>query len=138
MSSRLTLNLGLRYDFWPANREANNLLTSFDPAKKAIVLGTDLNTMYRLNATIPSVVNRMQSLGVKFISYKDAGMPQTLFRVPKTDFGPRLGFAYRMGAGKREIVLRGGYRISRADLADAILASLADPTAVGATIVLGY
>jgi hypothetical protein len=57
----------------------NNLLTSFDPSKKAIVPGTDLNTMYRLNATLPSVVNRMQSLGVKFISYKDAGMPQQLF-----------------------------------------------------------
>ena len=112
VSSRLTLNLGLRYDFWPANREANNLLTSFDPSKKAIVLGTDLDTMYRLNATLPSVVNRMQSLGVKFISYKDAGIPQQLFRVPKTDFGPRLGFAYRIGASNREMVLRGGYRIS--------------------------
>jgi len=35
-----------------------------------------------------------------------------MYTVPKTEFGPRLGFAYRLGAGSRPMVLRGGYRIS--------------------------
>ncbi|MCZ2079279.1 MAG: TonB-dependent receptor [Bryobacteraceae bacterium] len=112
VNSRLTLNLGLRYDYWPANREISNLLTSFDPAKRAIVLGSDLETMYRLGATLPSVVERMQSLGVKFIGYEEAGLPKSLYKVPKTNFGPRAGFAYRFGGNDRSMVLRGGYRIS--------------------------
>jgi hypothetical protein len=112
VTSRLTLNLGLRYDYWPANRDVSSLLTSFDPERRAIVLGTDLETMYRIGATLPSVVERMQSLGVKFIGYEEAGMPKTLFRTPKTNFGPRAGFAYRLSGGNRAMVLRGGYRIS--------------------------
>jgi hypothetical protein len=42
---------------------------------------TDLETMYRVGATFPSVVQRMQSLGVKFIGYEEAGMPKELFSV---------------------------------------------------------
>jgi len=112
VTPRLTLNLGLRYDYWPANREISGLLTSFDPSKRAVVLMTDLESMYRVGATLPSVVNRMTSLGVKFIDYKEAGLPETLYNVPKTNFGPRLGFAYRLTTGNRPMVLRGGYRIS--------------------------
>jgi hypothetical protein len=68
--------------------------------------------MYRLGATLPSVVNRMQSLGAKFISREEAGLPDSFYNVPKTNFGPRVGFAYRISAGNKPMVLRGGYRIS--------------------------
>ena len=97
VNSRLTLNLGLRYDYWPAQKEISNLLTSFDPQKRAVVLGTDLQTMYQLGATLPSVVNRMQSLGVKFISREESGLPEAFYNVPKKNFGPRAGFAYQIG-----------------------------------------
>jgi hypothetical protein len=112
VTSRLTVNLGLRYDYWPPYQEVDNLRTSFDPDQRAIVLGADLNTMYRLGATLPSVVERIQSLGGKFITYQEAGMPRELYKTSKTDFGPRAGFAYRIGTGSRPMVLRGGYRIS--------------------------
>jgi hypothetical protein len=112
VTPRLTLNLGLRYDYWPANRDLSNLSTSFDREKRAIVLGTDLETMYRLGATVPSVVQRMQSLGAKFISYQEAGLPRELYGSTKTDFGPRVGFAYRLSAGAQPMIVRGGYRIS--------------------------
>jgi len=99
VTPRLTLNLGLRYDYWPPYQEADNLRSSFDRSKKAIVLGADLETMYRVNATLPSVVRRIESLGGKFISYQEAGMPKEMYTVPKTEFGPRLGFAYRLSTG---------------------------------------
>jgi hypothetical protein len=111
-TSRLTLNVGLRYDYWPPYSEVDNMMTSFDLAKRAIVLGTSMDTMYRLGATLPSIVQRETSLGVKFVSYQDAGLPATLYRTSRTDFGPRLGFAYRTSDGSRAMVLRGGYRIS--------------------------
>ena len=34
VSPRLTLNLGLRWEYWPAFREKNNILTTFDPDKQ--------------------------------------------------------------------------------------------------------
>ncbi len=112
VTPRLTLNLGLRYEYWPAFGEKNHLLTSFDREKRAIVLGQDLETLYRMGATVPSIVNRLTSLGAKFITWKDAGREQSLMSSPKTDFGPRLGFAYRMGEGRNSVVMRGGYRIA--------------------------
>ncbi len=112
VAPRLTLNLGLRYEYWPVMTEKNNMMTGFDPAKRAIVLGTDLQSMYRLGTTTPSVVNRLTSLGAKFISYQDAGMPQSLVNDTKRDLGPRIGFAWRATNGNRAWVLRGGYRIA--------------------------
>lgn len=112
VTPRLTLNLGVRWEYWPAFREKNNVLSTFDPQRKAVVLGTDLDTMYRLGATAPSIVNRLQSLGAQFITYKDAGLSQSLMASTKRDIGPRAGFAYRAGDGAKQFVLRGGYRIA--------------------------
>jgi hypothetical protein len=112
VTPRLTLNLGLRWEYWPAFREKNNVLSTFDPKQKAIVLGTDLNTMYNLGATVPTIVNRLQSIGVKFLTYQEDGVSQSLMASTKRDLGPRIGFAYRAGDGAKSFVVRGGYRIS--------------------------
>jgi hypothetical protein len=112
VTPRLTLNMGLRWDYWPIFREKNNVLTTFDPERRAVVLGTDLNTMYQLGATVPAIVTRLQSLGVNFVNYNEAGYPQSLMTSTKKDFGPRIGFAYRGSDGAKAFVLRGGYRIS--------------------------
>lgn len=42
VSPRLTLNLGTRWEYWPAFREKNNVLVTVDPDKRAIVLGNDI------------------------------------------------------------------------------------------------
>jgi putative NADH-flavin reductase len=63
-----------------------------------------------------------------------SGTDWTILRPPQLTDGPRTG-TYRQA---RDGNLRGGSRISRADLADAILASLHDPDTVKATIAVGY
>jgi hypothetical protein len=112
VSPRLTLNLGLRYEFWPAFRAKNNAVVSFDPANQAIVLGASLQQLEATGYTTPSIVAREQQLGVKFETYQQAGMPQTLETGNKLDFAPRLGVAYRLTAGPRPLVLRSGYALS--------------------------
>ena len=112
VTPRLTLNLGLRWEYWPPYSEKNHMLSSFDKEKHAVILGQDLATLYRLGSTMPSIVNTIQGFGAKFITWKDAGMPRSLMEGTYRDFGPRLGFAYRAGDGRKSFVIRGGYRIS--------------------------
>jgi hypothetical protein len=112
LTPRLTLNLGVRWEYWPAYREKNGMLTSFDPANKAVVLQSPLSKAYALQATLPSIVNTVTGMGVKFEDAAAAGLPSTLMNDNKKNFGPRIGFAYRAGDGKKGFVLRGGFRSS--------------------------
>jgi hypothetical protein len=66
-------------------------MLGFDFDKRAIVLGDTLEHFYRIGATTPVIVERFESLGAKFISYKEAGLPQRLMYNDYKNFGPRLG-----------------------------------------------
>jgi hypothetical protein len=67
--------------------------------------------MYDLGVTTPAIVSNFTSIGVKFITPSEAGLPETLMYSNPWDFGPRAGFAYRIGSGSRSTVLRGGYAL---------------------------
>lgn len=112
VSQRLTLNLGLRWEYWPPYSDKRGVMTSFDPKTKSVVLGNELSEFYRLGATLPGIVDSYEALGAKFINYKEAGLPRNLMNGNWKNFGPRIGFAYRLSEGDSPMVLRGGFRIS--------------------------
>jgi hypothetical protein len=76
VSSKLTLNLGLRYDFFPTYREANNVLSFF----------------------IPNVVNASGTQGI--LQFSGSGANTCNCSTPvdnyKQGFGPRVGLAYQL------------------------------------------
>lgn len=111
VSSKLTLNLGVRWEFYPAIREGNNVLTGFDSKTRSIINGASLEKMFQLGVTTPVIVRTFTDIGVKFLSPSEAGLPETLMFSNPWDFGPRVGFAYRMGSARRSTVLRGGYAL---------------------------
>ena len=112
VSPRLTLNLGLRYEFRTPLKDRNQLMMSFDYDKHAYVLGSDLNHFIQQQATLPSLIKAFESFGGKVETYQDAHLPQTMVNFNWRQWGPRLGFAYRAFDGAKAFVLRGGYRIS--------------------------
>lgn len=112
VTQRLTLNLGLRYEYRTPIRDRQNTQMSFSPSKRAYVLGTDLDRFMQLGGTLPSIVNRLREYGGNIIGYKDAGLPRDLVYQNWNNWGPRLGFAYRALEGKRAFVMRGGFRMS--------------------------
>jgi hypothetical protein len=108
-TTRLTLNLGVRWEFYPAIRERDTVLTGFDPASKSIINGVPLERMYELGVATPAIVANFTRIGVRFTTPRAAGLPDTLIYSNPWDFGPRAGFAYQLRSGGRATVLRGGY-----------------------------
>jgi hypothetical protein len=85
ISDRLTLNAGLRWEVEYPRKVVGNKMNSFDPLAINPVSGT------------PGVVT---FAGVD-------GTPERAFATDYNNFGPRLGFAYRL-PGKGDTVIRGG------------------------------
>lgn len=99
ISRRLTLNLGLRYDFYGLPVDVDGKLVNLD--FRQLRVGT---------ATAPATPANglVQAEGGKL-----SGVPtvtKTLVPVDKNNFAPRVGFAYLLDE-KLNLVMRGGYGI---------------------------
>ncbi len=111
VNSRLTLNMGVRYEYTSPGRDRDNTILSFDPKSHAIVMGRSLDDLVKLNHAHPTIASAYANLGVKYETPAQAGLPDSLINLNKWDFGPRVGFAYRLGSLNHPTVLRGGYAI---------------------------
>lgn len=109
LTSRLTLNLGLRYEYFQPLIDQNGSNAGFDFANHAIVRTASNSQLIQQGATTQAFVDAYQALGVKFETTRQAGLPSDLVKVSQRNFNPRLGLAYDVRVGKRSFVLRGGY-----------------------------
>ncbi len=116
VTPRWTLNLGLRWEAWPGYREKYGIFSAFDTHEKAVILGAGLEELYRRQATMPVVIQRLEQIGFRFLTAEQAKWPKSLRYENWKNFGPRLGAAYCLGEGCRSGVIRGGYRISYSSL----------------------
>jgi hypothetical protein len=93
-TSRLTINLGLRWELQPGPTDRFNRSTALD-----------MNLPSPFTAT-NSPIGAYQGK-VVFAGYDN--LPRNLWKTTWSDFGPRLGAAYRL---KNDWVVRGGYGIA--------------------------
>ena len=87
VTSRLTLNLGLRWEYESPRVEANNQVSNFD---------------FNSSSTLPN--GTVVRGGLMFPGVN--GVPEGNWDTQKKNFGPRLGFAYNL---RDTTVFRGGY-----------------------------
>ncbi|MEZ5401358.1 MAG: TonB-dependent receptor [Bryobacteraceae bacterium] len=109
VSSRLTLDLGVRWDKWTAYREKYNRLVNVDVdnfANRFEVVTPKNIRMEDLPGVPPAVLQSWAARGLTWKTAQEAGLPDNLVRGDNNNFGPRLGVAYRI---TDKFVVRGGY-----------------------------
>ncbi len=108
VSSRLTLNLGLRWDYFTPYTEARNrIVLPYAPDSKFAVM-TPGNIAITQLGTPASAINAFSAIGLTTTTAAAAGYPTDLFSKVYHDFGPRLGLAYQV---KHNWVIRASYGI---------------------------
>jgi hypothetical protein len=103
VSSKLTLNLGLRYDIATPFIEKDDLLVNFDP-DHSNPTGNPGIFIIPSTKTLPFLDSRITNYG--YITASQAGLGRGLVHPDDNNFAPRIGFAYRLGD---KSVIRAGW-----------------------------
>ncbi len=100
ITPRLTVNLGLRYEYHPVWQEGNGRQAIFDIESGKIAVADE--GFSKLSTLVPSGY-------VDIVKASSLGLPSwTLVRPDKNNFAPRIGIAYRLS---NHTVVRSGYGI---------------------------
>ena len=108
ISSRLTLNLGLRYELITPFIDKNDLIANFDPNYVNPTTGQKGIFVLPSKKTLQYLDTRILNYGYEFADQSGLGVGRGVVRMDKNNFAPRVGFAWRV---TDKSVLRGGWGI---------------------------
>ncbi len=105
VNDKLTVNIGLRYEYTPWLHGYLGQLGTFDPTKAKPIIVESHNSQVN-TASQPVAPIAMQLFGQYIQTTADAGLPYNVTYTDKMQFGPRVGFAWKP---LPKTVVRGGF-----------------------------
>lgn len=105
LNSKLTINVGLRYEYNPWAHGYLGQLGTFDPTQAKPIIVASHNSTVNLAAQ-PAAPLGMQFFGKYIQTTSDVGLPYSVTYTDKLQFGPRVGFSWQV---LPKTVVRGGY-----------------------------
>jgi hypothetical protein len=108
LTQKLTLNLGLRYDYYQAPKEMANRIANLIMTSMAYGKGTGVFQLPAAQQSTPLAAAYTALLTKEGVSVSYVSGNPSLVTVQKTSFAPRVGFAYSPDS---RTVLRGGFGI---------------------------
>jgi hypothetical protein len=142
ITPQLTLNLGLRYELHPPIHEAHYNTATFDPSYSATIGGQPVDGAVvvsnaqgqRLESS--DFVNSIAPTPV--LTAAQAGIPEGLRYTDRTDWGPRLGFAWQPYRDGKTVVRGGWGRFIESPLGFSLVSGWAVQSSNVATYNQGY
>jgi len=111
-SSRLTINIGLRWEYHPMFQDHLGNVSNFLPDYTSIVGGVfEHGAVVVPNQASLGILNPYFAASIAptpILTAAQAGVPESMRYSDKTDWGPRLGLAWRP-FGNNRTVIRGGF-----------------------------
>ncbi|MEW5975639.1 MAG: TonB-dependent receptor [Acidobacteriota bacterium] len=100
ITPRLTLNLGLRYDYFTPPVDKYDMRYAFDPKTGNLVVPNQ--------KVLDTLVSPLFPQSIPIVTAQQAGFPErSLLKGDRNNFGPRFGFAYQPFNSSKTVV-RGG------------------------------
>lgn len=120
VNPRLTLNLGLRWSYYGATWEDGNTVTNFNPsawsAAQAPVINTAGHETLNSSGQPLTASGTVANLNDGLVTAGQSGTPRGFNTPRKANFGPRLGFGYRLtNDGKTSV--HGGFGMGYTQIA---------------------
>ena len=108
VNDRLTLNVGLRYEYSPWLNGYKGQLGTFDPTQAKPIIVESNTDQVDLSAQFAAPA-AYQFFGQYIQTSSQAGLPYSITYTDRTQFAPRFGLAWRPFG--KNTVIRGGYGI---------------------------
>ncbi len=105
VNDKLTVNIGLRYEYTPWLTGYLGQLGTFDPTKAKPIIVASHNSQVNTAAQL-AAPTAMTFFGQYIQTTSDVGLPYNVTYTDKMQFGPRVGFAWKP---MDKTVVRGGY-----------------------------
>jgi outer membrane receptor protein involved in Fe transport len=103
ISRKLTLNLGLRYEYFQPPVDTHDLRFAFDPTTGNLIVPNQRVLTTQVSPVFPK--------NIPIVTAQTAGYPsRSLVNPDHKDFGPRIGLAYRPFPNNKTVI-RTGYGI---------------------------